>query len=237
MDSCERECDYALNAELQRCECCVLSGRTLTIVLSADDEAAVVLLCSCGELLVTRCEAVVCKVRDVGSERQKLSVGRHDVVCGDVVLNLDQCLALNCVSKLVVCRERLDVRSSYYFNFIRCCRRKDYHVVVNLESVRHCYYRRLTEISRVCYYTCDGSYSSNLRAYEVDGSGLGSGSSIEVSVVCSQGYSVCLRRLTHTDTRTASALNDTCACLDHVSEGAYLSEHIEYLLGSGSDNE
>jgi len=66
----------------------MLTGRTLSIVGAAYDNALSHFLGTLRECFIANCEAVLRNCRNVGTQRQNLCTCRHDVVGGDVVADL-----------------------------------------------------------------------------------------------------------------------------------------------------
>ena len=78
----------SLDAQIKRCKGGVFTGRTLTIVDTADNDAFAQTLCTGGEILVTYGEAVFGNSGNIGTQRKNLCARRHDVVGSDVVPDL-----------------------------------------------------------------------------------------------------------------------------------------------------
>jgi hypothetical protein len=112
MDSGKALAYYGSHSKIQRNEGCVLSRRALTVVVSSHYYAFAGRLCSFRESLVAYGETVLRKMRYVGAVRQYLGSRRHDVVCGDVVANLENKGSRKRIFQRLAVRERLDVRTS-----------------------------------------------------------------------------------------------------------------------------
>ena len=195
MDSCKALADDSLNAQVQRSKRRVLSGGTLTVVGSADDNACACFLCALREGLVAYGEAVLGDSRNVGAQGQYLSACGHDVVGGDVVAYLEGNAGLDRLSQRLVYRERLDVRAAEYLNvrsFLGCCGRY-YHVIVDDELLWHYISGHFAAGARVGEYSGDSGDGCGLRGNEVDLSVLGAASAEEVTVESTQGDTLAVR--------------------------------------------
>ena len=237
VDTRERLAQYGLDAQIQRNERCMLTGRALTVVCAADNYAAALLLAAGRELRIDVDEAVVGVVRHVRAVRQQLCTGRQDVVGGDVVLGLENDLAgVGCFERLAQ-RERLDVRAANDLNLSRILGRLYDHVVVDGEMLRHFDLRHLAEGARIGQHTGQCRRCCNLRRYEEDLCILGAGTALKVAVEGTQRYAAGLRRLAHADAGTAGAFKDTRTGRNDIRQSAILRQHIEYLLGTGADGQ
>ena len=85
---------------------------------AADDDAASCRLAACGKFRIAAGEAVLGNGGNVGSERQDLCAGGHDVVGGDIVADLERTFCIDSFFKRSSSRERLDVRTSEDFNAV-----------------------------------------------------------------------------------------------------------------------
>ena len=92
-------------------------------------------------------------------------------------------------------------------------------------------------LSRVSHHTGQGRYRRYLGGYEINLSILGSASAEEVTVEGSQRNALGVRRLTHADAGAACALEDSCAGVDQIGQRAVLRQHVEHLLGAGSNRQ
>ena len=92
-------------------------------------------------------------------------------------------------------------------------------------------------LSRVGHHAGQGGYRRDLGRYQIDLGVLGSASAEEVTVEGSQRNALGVRGLTHADAGTARALKDPRARVDQIGQRAVLREHIEHLLGAGSDRQ
>ena len=213
----------------------MLSGGTLTVVGAAHDYACAGFLRALREGFVAYCEAILGDSRDIGAQRQNLCAGRHDVVGGDVVADLECNAGLDGFSQRLVYRERLDVRTAEDLNGRSLLNgsRRNHHVIVDDELLGHHIGRHVAAGARVGEYAGECGNRSSLRGYQVDLRVLGAASAEEVTVECTQGDTLAVRGLTHAYAGTAGALKDSRAGSDKDSQCAVLSDLVEYLLGAG----
>ena len=210
---------YSLYAEVEGRERRVLSRRALTVVRAADDYRLAHVLRSSGELFVAYGEAVLRDLRYIRAQGQYLSTRGHDVVGGDVVADFQRYRALYALVKRRGLGERLYVRTSEYLyavHFLCGCGRY-YHVVVDNEVLRQLELGHIAEVvARVGEVARQRRYSRHFGRYEVDLSVLSAGTSLKVSVECSQRNAARVRRLTHAYAGAAGGFEYSCARVYHV---------------------
>ena len=137
MDTCKGFCDNAFYAQLQRSQRRMFTAGALPIVLTGNDEAAACFFRSCGEFCIAGCQAVICQIRYVGTEGQEFCIGRHDMVCCDVVFHFDQATAFDFFGYFCIFRERLDIGASHYFYICAFGCGSNDQVIIYHEMIRH----------------------------------------------------------------------------------------------------
>ena len=114
-------------------------------------------------------------------------------------------------------RIRFDIRSSQNFYirsfFFRC--RKCNHIIMYGELFRQYKFRHFADFSGVSQIARHCGNRCQFRRYQINLSVLSSGTSEEVSVKSSQRNTLGIRRLSHTNTRTAGTFQNSCACINH----------------------
>src|SRR5699024_5610135 len=100
---------HGLYPQVQGSQGGVLPGGTLPVVGAADDNAAPLLLAAGGEVRIAHGKAELGDLGDVGPEGEDLGPGGHDVVGGDVVAHLQDCLLLDALRQGLGGGEGLDV--------------------------------------------------------------------------------------------------------------------------------
>ena len=227
------------NAQVERRQCRMLPGRSLAVVGTAHDDALARRFGPLREGFVHHAKAEGGNLRNVGTVRQDFGARRHDVIRSDVVPHLQDDLRLNFVFQRVGFRERLNVRSPKHFRILRLFRRqrRNKTTVVNPELFRNLYLsdgfhgRRIRDISRQ-RGSCRG-----FRAHQVHLSVLGSGTAQEVSVKGPQAHAAGIRRESHSDARTAGALQNPGTGIDHIRQRSALRQHGKHLAGSRGNSQ
>lgn len=108
----------------------------------------------------------------------------HDVVCCNVVADLENDFGLDALGQCVAVGDRLYVRAVDYLKILGLFRRSGLvnKIVVYFKVIGHCDVRRLAEGSRIGQHACESGSRSDLGADEID-AGVGSaGASLEVAV-------------------------------------------------------
>ncbi len=85
VNTCKGLYNNGFHTEVERCKSSVFTGRTLTVVDTAHNNAAAKLFSTCREVFVTDCKAVFGDCRDIGTQGKNFSTCRHDMVCCNVV--------------------------------------------------------------------------------------------------------------------------------------------------------
>ena len=81
-------CDHGAHAQVHRVDGCVFAGRSLTIVLAADDDALSHLFCPCRKLRIVAVITVLAHKRNIRAHAGELGAGRGNIVGRDVVHRL-----------------------------------------------------------------------------------------------------------------------------------------------------
>ena len=157
----------------------------------------------------------------------------------DVVAHLEGHGTYDAVGKGSGFRVFLDVGTAqdlHIFCFFRGSGRGD-HVVVDREVCRHIDLRHDTEFSGVGEVPGNGGCGCDFRRDEVDLPVPGAAASFEIPVEGAQGNALRVRRLSHTDTRTARRFEHPRTCVDHGVQRTVCGKHGQNLLGAGRDGE
>ena len=85
MDTGKGFYDNSFYTEIERCKSGVFTGRALTVVDTADNNAVSKLFCTAGEIFIAYCETVFRNSRDIGTQRKNFCTCGHDMVCCNVV--------------------------------------------------------------------------------------------------------------------------------------------------------
>ena len=81
-------CDHGTYAQVHRVDGCVFAGRSLTIVLAADDDALSHLFCPCRKLRIVAVITVLAHKRNIRAHTGEFCAGRSNIVGRDVVHRL-----------------------------------------------------------------------------------------------------------------------------------------------------
>src|SRR3972149_755646 len=212
MDSCKVLCDHSLYPKIHRGKCGMLPAGTLSIVCTADNKPSSPLLCPLREGVVDLLKDIFRDGRYIGPQREDLGPCRHDMVCRDIVTDLDKYLACQHIRHGVLRWEGLYIRSPQYLHLLRFLRRGYDHRVVDEEFLRHRDGDRFQpEFSGVCNLAGNGTGSGDLRAGEIDLGILCPASAFKVSVEGGDRNCACRRCKTHPDAGSACALEEPCA--------------------------
>ena len=230
-------CNDSFDPQVERNQGCMLPGRTLPIVLAADNDAAALPLTALGKLFVADTETEIGQIGNVGTVRKNLGAGRHDVVCGDVVADLENRFLFNAVQQGFRYGEGFDIGTALDFHGLHQCFRcrRDNHVVVDKKFFRQLYTYWFSEALGIGKISVNRGCGGGFGTDQIYLSVSGAAAALKVPVESPQGYAARVWRLSHTDTRAAGTFQHSCACSDNVSQGAVECEHIIDLLGAAAD--
>ena len=147
----------------------MLYRRALAVVAAADDDSLASLLAVLGKVLVALLEAEVRQERYVRAVGENLCACGHDVVCCDVVADLENDFCLYAFGQRVAVGDGLDVRTVDYLKILGLFRRSGLvnEIVVYFKVVGHCDVRRLAEGSRVGQHAGESGSRGDLWADEI----------------------------------------------------------------------
>ena len=162
----------------------MLPGGALSVVTAADDNAVPGCLGTLRKGGIADLEAEFAEVGDVGAVGQDFRTGRHDMVGGDVVANLQHQLGGEGIGKGLALGEFLDVGAAKNFGGL-CLLRGQGHQdggVIDLELLGHGYGYALAQGSGVSDVACEGGGHGSLRGDKVDLTVPGAAAAKEVAV-------------------------------------------------------
>ena len=211
----------------------MLTGRTLTVVASADNNAVSGGLGPLRESGITDLKAEFTQVRNVGAVRQDLGTGRHDMVGGNVIAHLQNRLRRQLIRKCLGFGELLDIGTTQDFHIRSIFRRCQYRRIVNAEAIRQLHRLHSWQSGRIGYVSGQSRCNCRFRRYQIDLTVLGAAPSKEIAIECTKAHTAGIGREPHTDARAAGALQKSCAAGKDIRQCATLGKHSQHLLRTG----